>query len=267
MANAHMDGLSREERDILQAEELRAIHALAANATGDVPPSVQPVMMGPTVVIPEEDDDEDYGVAETDAPSVFMVQPDSETDEQEPPMGEEQDSEPEEVPEPVKPPVSPEPAPAPASFRSIFWNPNGPKPNVMDRGGGVERIKPGSSIEHGFIPPSDKILQETHTPFAPAPVQEIVGPDDDDEPEEGVIEVPSEMPVTKHELSTSIFESDGQQGILIDIPAGADFDDLYDEHMLDIWVSIDGGVTRGVAVQANALKKLIKESWEDLQDM
>lgn len=266
MANAHMDGLSREERDVLQAEELRAIHALTLKVADEVPPSVQQIMTESTVVVPEEDADEDYDVAEVDESRAFMIQPDSKQETTADKVPGLQDDESGKAPESIRPPVKPEPAAVPAVPRSIFWNPNGPKPNVMNRDGGVERIKPGSSIEHGFIAPSDKILQETHTSFSPVPVHEVSGPDDD-EPEEGIIEVPGEAPIVTHKLSTSIFESDKQSGILIDIPAGADFDDLYDEHMLDIWVSIDGGVTRGVAVQANALKRLIKETWEDLQDM
>lgn len=305
MANAHMDGLSQKEREFMQAEELAAISKGAYAALKGGQASVLPVqpIAAPddedeeeslaakyqTFVAPQDpDDNEDPSAAMINASDGRQAEPVVNpisskdqiilsskmiVDEKERyrvlvEAGIELDTIARLCPNYVMQMSGPVTPPPPVQRRSsVFWDPKGPKPNLMDRSGGVEHIRPGGSIEPTIPEPSVEQIRAMSTAFTPVT---SVGDDDEDGDDEGSVEpvntgAASPEPIQK--ITCSVIDTDDNtNGLLICIPPDYDFDSLYEDQAPDIWVSNDGGTTRGLAIQASALRKLIEQAYEDLSE-
>lgn len=285
MANSHMDGFSGKDRERLQDEEMAAIRK---HATQLIPREIEPetdiskmvdLAGGREAVViehPDVDREEIQRILSSENNLNQTDESDNDDESEEPvrkviygPNGAEEETDSDEDGEDDEGGVPPEQNPAAVLRSRVFWDPKGPKPNLMDRTGGVEHIRPGGAIEHSVRELSPEEIRMMHTAFAQ--VEPIDADEEDGDDEESMVETiqttapASESPLVPT-LRCSITEHNGIIGFLIDIPPDYDFDELYDDQAPDIWVSTDGGTTKEIAIQAGALKKLIQQAYEDLRE-
>lgn len=239
MANAFMDGMSPKEREFMEAEELAAMSARMYGTIKHIAP-------------PTEPEDPDEGAEEGPDPS----------------------AEPEETPKPIVPPPK-------LNRQSIFRD---PKKDLMDRSGKVEAIHTG--VESTVSEPSLDTIRAMSTSFTPSAVELHGGDGEDDEEQFDTIEPVNTDPTgdapaeetqgeedDEPKMIYNIVRGDSISGIMIQIPKGLntkegqDFEELYKDCGLGIYVTNDGGKSVIQAVSADALINLIRNAYEEVEDL
>lgn len=249
MAIAMLDGLTPDERKRMETEELAAISKKAYRAV-----QTNDTARFATVTEPPESDEDEPDKSVEEVTSITQIVP---------PPPQPQKS--------VKKDKAQGIAMPPPTRKGIFWNPNDgdieiDEAALNDRSGGITTVTPG--IEPSLAEPSVDMLRQMATSFSKT-TSISTSSQDDDEDDEGITEVKTDQPPKPRETITySILAEDGvNKAILVNIPKG-DFDAMYDEEGLGIWVTADGGKNTVTAIDPGALKKLIKTAWEDvLEDM
>lgn len=184
-----------------------------------------------------------------------------------------------------------EPAPTPAPtvqivsgvkrYTNPFRNPNEPKkddqpskPKLGVAGQGtVFRIAAGEEVAPVIPQPTIQQIRDTSTQNLMHSQVHELGSDEDDDEEDGSVEpIPSatasdtEVPGTSGEMTYNVFRDiDGLMGVLINVSPEfmKNFDENYDENALSLWITVDGGNTKGIFLDASAMKKIFKDALED----
>lgn len=254
MANAFMDGMSPKEREFMEAEELAA---MSRRMYGAIKHSASPAE--PEDPKPAEDESDEN-----------IPDPEEEVE-----KGLDLSAEPEEAPKPIVPPPK-------LNRQSIFRD---PKKDLMDRSGKVEAIHTG--VESTVTEPSLDTIRAMSTSFTPSVVELRSGDDDDDEEQANTIEpvatepAAGDAPVEEKQdedddepkMIYNIVRAESIAGIMIQIPKGLntkegqDFEELYKDCGLGIYVTNDGGKSVIQAVSADALINLIRNAYEEVEDL
>lgn len=166
-------------------------------------------------------------------------------------------------------------------YTNPFRNPNEPKkddqpskPKLGVAGQGtVFRIAAGEEVTPVIPQPTIQQIRDTSTQnLMHSQVQELE-PDEDEGEEDGSVEpIPSatapdaEAPDMSGKMTYNVFrDHDGLMGVLINVSPEfmKNFDENYDENALSLWITVDGGNTKGVFLDASAMKKIFKDALED----
>lgn len=298
MTLSAMDGTTAEEREEMRAEEMHAIKF----GPDDQQRAMQQLGRAEGVEPDDRDDDDEEEPSGSETFEVpqepaeaedepvpesverFMDRANGRRATVIPPADEDEDDGDSEDPE-----GEPAPTPAPTvqivsgvkRYTNPFRNPNEPKkddqsskPKLGVAGQGtVFRIAAGEEVAPVIPQPTIQQIRDTSTQNLMHSQVHELGSDEDDDEEDGSVEpIPSatasdmEVPDTSGEMTYNVFRDiDGLMGVLINVSPEfmKNFDENYDENALSLWITVDGGNTKGIFLDASAMKKIFKDALED----